>query len=210
MAHKIIKSGLAAYVTTALAEYKSSGEKMHVAIISALHNTATSGDVTLLNRINDELRSNDKAALRLYIRRASIVTGLVLTNGPKDVDKLDTASMEKMLSEGGVIGFAKGKFTCSKNPGTAAAKALATLCATRFINPDGETDKMVFERNNFAEHKTLNDADVLKAVLKPVKEALANTTDNKTYSLSEAVAKKLRQIETMLTVGHNQATLDKG
>lgn len=210
MAYKIISKGLAAYVTTALSEYKSSGEKMHVAIISALHNTATSGDVTLLNRINDELRSNDKQALRLYVRRAAIVTGLVLTNGPKTVDVLDTASMEKMLSEGQVIGYSKGKFVCSKNPGTEAAKTLAKLCSERFINPDGENDKMVFERNNFAEHKTLGDAEVLKSVLKTINEAVNNSSDKKTFTLSAAVRNRLEKIRDMLQVNHNQATLDQG
>lgn len=207
---KIVSKGLAAYISNAIEEYKSSGEKMHVAIVSAIHNTATSGDVTLLNRINENLRSNDQQALRLYIRRISIANGLVLTNGPASVDVLDTASMEKMLAEGGVIGYSKKAYTCIKNPSTEAAKSLAKLCASRFINPDGERDKFVFERNNFAEHKILGDAEVLKSVLKTINEALNNATEHKTFQLSEPIKTRLTKVRDMLTINHKQATLDQG
>lgn len=210
MAHKLVKKNLASYVSSAIEEYKSSGEKMHVAIISALYNTAVSGDVTLLNRINENLRSNDQSALRLYIRRVSIANGLSMTGGPAKIEVLDTASMEKMLKTGGILGFSKKKFTCIQNPSTDAAKNFAKLCETRFLNPDGETDKMVFERNNFAEHKTLGDADVLKAVLKPINEALNNSSDNKTFAISEAIQKRLQQIKDMLDINHKQATLNEG
>lgn len=207
---KIIRKNLAAFVSNAIDKYRSSGEEMHIAIVSAIYNTATSGDVTLLNRINENLRSNDQQALRLYVRRISIANGLVLTNGPADVEVLDTASMEKMLKEGGIFGYSKGKFTCLKNPATAAAKSLATLCEKRFVNPDGKRDRFVFERNNFAEHKILGDAEVLKSVLKTINEALNNSTENKTFNLSSAIKDRLTKVRDMLEVNHKQATLNEG
>lgn len=210
MAFKLVKSNLAAFVATAIAGYKKSGEDMHVAIVSAIHNVARSGDVTLLNRIAESLRSNDAGALKLYIRRIGIANGLAMTGGPAEIEVLDTQTMEEMLKLGAVIGFSKGRYVCLQNPATDAAKNLVKLCEKRFLNPDGETDKMVFERNNFAEHKTLNDADVLKAVLKPINEALGNNADNKTFVLSETIKKRLEQIKNMLEVNHKQATLDKG
>lgn len=206
---KIIRKNLAGYVAEAVKAYQSSGEKMHIAIVSALYNQATSGDTTLINTIHSGLRSNDKQALRLFIRRASIVNGLILTNAPQNVDVLDTETMQAMLKIGAVVSFSKDKFTTIQNPSTAAAKSFAILLEKRLLNPDGEIDKMVFERNNFAEHKLLGDADVIKSLLKTTNEALDNVADNKTYALSEAIRNRLQKIKTMLEVNLNQASLDK-
>lgn len=208
--HKLVKKNLAAFVTEALSSYQKARETMHVAVISALFNTATSGDVTLLNRIYEGLGSNDQTALRLYVRRASIVNGLVMSNGPADIEALDTETMTKMVKLGAIVDFKKGKFSLIQNQNSDAAKSFATVLESRLLNPDGKRDKMVFERNNFAEHKTLGDADVLKALLKTANEALNNASDNKTYSISAALKAKLGKIKTMLEVGQQQATLSEG
>lgn len=210
MSNKIIRKGLATFIAGAIQRYQDSGREMHIASVSALFNNATSGDVTLLNRIYEGLRSNDQAALKLYIRRASILNGLVMSNAPVQVDTLDTDTMVEMLELGSVVTFSKNVFTTIKNPDTDAAKSMAKLCADRFINPLEENgDKMVFERNNFAEHKTLGDADVIKAILKQVNEAVGNSSDKKTYALSEGIKTQLGKIKTMLDVNLKQVNLGK-
>ena len=209
---KIVKKGLAKYVADAIAMYQTSGERIHVAVISALYNAATSGDVTLINRVHEGLRSNDKSALRLFIRRATILNGLALSNAPADaqVDGLPVETIQEMVKIGSVIDYKKGAFTCARNPNSDEAKSFVKLIETRLLNPDGETDKMVLDRNNFAETKTLADADILKAVLKPVNEALDGTADHKIFKMSAGVKKQLEKIKAMLETGHQQATLDQG
>src|SRR5690606_34916737 len=96
MKNKIIRKNLATFISAAVSAYQSAGEQMHIAAISAIHNTATSGDVTLLNVVYEGLRSNDQQALKLYIRRATIVSGLSLTNGPDTVESLPTETMQEM------------------------------------------------------------------------------------------------------------------
>ena len=210
MAFKLVKKSLASFVTEAIAAYKSSGEKMHIAVVSALHNQATSGDTTLINRIYENLRSNDQQALRLYVGRNAVANGLVLTGANESVETLETETKNKMVEVGCILDFKKGKFVTTKNPETDAAKMMAKLLEERFLNPDGKRDKMVFERNNFTEHKLIGDAEVLKNLLKQTNEALNNTANNKTITLTSTVRARLEKIRDMLTINHNQATLNEG
>lgn len=161
------KSKLNKYVKDTIAHYQSTGKRVHTAFVSALYHAATTGYVETLNQLFSGLRSNDQTAVKMYVRRASAIVGL---NGG-DPEGLHTEEIQAAIENGKVLNFAKNEFSIAEGRGhnSKQAKALAELCEKRFINPDGETDKYVLDRNNFSEVRTLGDTDVLKQVLRSLK-----------------------------------------
>lgn len=204
---------LTRHVEATLKMYQAVGLRLHVAIISAIWHAATYGNAAVLNRIFEGLRSNDQMALKLYVRRISAINGMVLADGGLVMpipDGLPAEMVKEYVINGGVLGFEKGQFTIKFGHTSAEAKQLAILCSDRFINPDGEKDRFVLDRNNFAEVKTLGDVEVIEQLAKQVKQALGADTETKRHALSEATRKFLSDLGDTLSIRKNQLTLDAG
>lgn len=197
---RIIEAGkLSAYITSTLKQYATAGLKIHVAVVSAMHVAATSGNPGLLNRIYHGLRTNDQQAVKLYVRRTNILVG---TDG-KDFDGWTTEQINEAHANGAVLTFKAGEFAIVEGRGhtTDQAKSMAVLCSKRLINPDGKIDRRVLDRNNFAEVKTLTDSDILKAVIKAAK---AEPSEKRNVNVSPSVRKMLDDI-----VSRSESTLEQ-
>ena len=197
---EIIKSDkLATYIATFIKEYKASGRKAHVAIVSALAHVCEHNNTTPLNDIYDALRSNDQQAMRLYIRRVFAIMGLDgdLPDG-KSADVVQAA-----VERGAIVSFSKGKFSPTKDPSSAESQALFKALTERFINPDGEKDRYALARNNFAEVRTLGDRDYLKKVIKLVNE-MSTDTDTRKSDVTDPVLALMSEFKDK-----SQAMLDQ-
>lgn len=202
---------LASHVTLTLKQYVTVGEKLHVAVISAIWHACKHGNPAILNRVYEGLRSNDQTALKLYVRRASAINGMALAKSKFAVpDGLPSEQVTEFVNAGTVLGFEKGLFTVANGHTSAQAKQMLALCEERFINPDGENDRMVFDRNNFAEVKTLGDVEVLSAIEKQVKAALGADTDTKKHVLTGGTKTFLQSIMDMIDTRKGQLTLNEG
>lgn len=226
MSHTIVK-GKAALVTSvakALASYTEAGVLVHVAAVSTIFHAAKHGDCELLNRLHNGLRPNDQAALKLYVRRAHILLGLIEAKAikpnegiPSGDDALPSEVIQSAHELGQVLDFKSKEYVIAEVDGekrghtSKQAKALAAICEKRFINPDGVIDLPVLTRDNVTEVKTLGDAEALKALLRAVKSIEANSKTRQ-VSVSDRVAKMFARIkneaETMANVLSQQSSLD--
>lgn len=181
---KSLKAG----ISTALKTYHSVGAKLHVLAVSSLFHAATYGDASCLNTLFNGLRKNDQTALKLYAKRYMVITGLE----GEEPDGLPSETIQAAYDAGKIVTFTKGEFQVCKGisdgkaPKSEAAKAFVSILENRCIKPDGETDKMVFDRSSITESKTLGDADVLSAILKAIK-ASTKENDNRTVNTSAGV-----------------------
>lgn len=190
-------------ITSALKTYASVGLRLHVLTISALHHAAVHGDPIYINRIYAGLRTNDQTALRMFIRRSHAIVGL---DGGA-VDGLDSDVLNAAIEAGTVLTFTKGEFSVA--PGaTEARKVFAELCSKRFLNPDGETDRHIFDRNNLSEVKTLGDTQVLDQLIK-LADSLTPTEKRK-VNVSDSVRAFLASIKDKAEAYKTQGTLAQG
>lgn len=182
-------------IKAALSTYKSIGDKIHVLTVSCLYHSATTGDTTPLNMLYEGLRSNDQQALKLYVRRTQVITGL----DGADPEGLPSETILAALSRSAILDMQKNKFTIREGRGhtSAEASAYADILASRFYVPDGKVDKRVLDRNNFAEVKTLGDDEALKLVLTALKKA-TTSSDKQTVSISPSLMAKLTKIQEQL------------
>lgn len=178
---------LSATVKRALAQYATVGANLHVAAVSALWHVCKHGNPAVLNTIYAGLRSNDQTALKMYIRRAQIINGL----GGGVPDGLPASEIQAAHSRGMVLDFRQGQFVVFRGHTSEEAKSLAKLCEDRFISPDGEIDRMLLERNNFAEVQTLGDVDVLKRIVQ-VAKTLEGETETRKLAVSDKVKSTIK------------------
>lgn len=212
---ELIQDGkkLNAYIDATLKTYTNVGARVHLAVASALFLAASTGQNGFLNRIYPALRSNDQQAMKLFIRRAHAINGLVLGGGDfKTVtpDGLPSEVVVAAVATGSVVDLVKGEFIVTKGHTSDEAKALANLVINRLAKPDGDIDKAVLDRNNFAEVKTLGDTQVLDALIKLAKEVEGGTTDKKNVAVSDHITKFLKGIKDSAETMKQQLTLAKG
>lgn len=205
MSEKIINDGaaLGKRINQTLKMYASAGNRIHTDFVSALWHVAKHGNAFYLNRIYSALRSNDQQAARLYLRRAAAIVGLEGANP----DGLDAEIIKAAVEKGSVVKITKDEIVVVNGHTSEQAKMLAVLCEERFINPDGETDKRLLDRNNFAEIKTLGDTQVLENLLRIVKQVEDGSTDNRTVQVSQFVTDFLKEIRDKAEVIKSQLSL---
>lgn len=204
---------LTAYITSTMKTYKSNGERVHVAFVSALYHAATTGQNALLNRVYSQLRSNDQSAVKLFVRRAHIINGMILA-GANDPAKatpegLETEALVALHLQGQVLDIVKGEFVVTNGHTSAQAKGLAKLCTDRFAEPDGEIDRLILDRNNFAEVKTLGDAQVLEQLIKLAK-SIEGSTETKRVNVSQNIIDMMTGLKDKAETMLGQLTLAKG
>lgn len=149
--------------TAVLKTYQSNGLRLHVLACSALYNAAMEGggNPAVLNRVYQALRSNDKTALRNFIRRLHIAVGLKKDHVP---DGLDTEVIKEAAKLGTVFTFDSkdgGRFKV-KGDNLENRAAFCELLQGHALNPDGKNWFRFLEMNNFAEMKRFGDDDILK------------------------------------------------
>lgn len=186
--------------------YLAAGRRIHVDFVSALWYVAAHGNAFYLNRIYALLRTNDKQAAKLYIRRAAAVVGLEGENP----DGLPAEVIKAAVEAGSVVKLEKDEFSVVAGNNTKQAQMLRELCETRFIEPDGKNDFMLLDRNNFAEVKTLGDNEAFKQLAKLVKSLEEGDTDNRKVSVTEPVLKFFQRVRDEMEVLKNQVTLNEG
>jgi hypothetical protein len=203
----IIKDGAALNkrMNSTLKTYASVGARIHVEVVSALWHAATNGNPFYINRIYSELRSNDQTAVKLYIRRISAIVGL----DGADPEGLPSETVIAAVEQGGILTLKKGEFIVTKGHTTPQAKAWADLTENRFLNPDGETDRAVLDRNNFAEVKTLGDDAVLDQLMKLV-SSTETETDTRKVAITAPVRDFLLSLKDKAEVLRNQLSLSQG
>lgn len=193
-------------INSTLKTYASVGARIHVEFISALWHAATNGNPFYLNRLYAALRSNDQQAAKLFIRRAHAIVGLEGENP----DGLSSEVIQAATEKGEVVKLTKGEFTVVSGHTSPAAQMLAKLCIDRFVSPDGETDKMLLDRNNFAEVKTLGDTQVLENLIKLANQIEAGDTDTRKVSVSGPIKDFLSFIKDKAEVLKGSTTLSAG
>ena len=198
-------SKLNSYITQTGKTYASAGRRVHIAVVSALWHVSKSGDVRPLNKVFEFLRSNDQQAVKMYIRRAQIINGL---NG-KAPDGLSNDVINEALSVGQVLGFKQGEFIVVNGHNTEQAKGLLKLVETRFINPDGKTDRYVLDRNNFAETRILGNVELLKE-LERLTGKIDKEMDNIQITADAKVKDFFHEIHGKTESLLQQYTLDNG
>jgi hypothetical protein len=190
---------LKTFIQKALSDYTSAGRRIHIAVVSAVFHAARTGDPSLLNFAYKGLRSNDQGAVKLFVRRAHAIIGL----GGDNPDMKPSEVVQAAIEKGTVLGLKQGDFFIVKGHTSDEAKTLAKLCETRFINPDGEVDKFILDRNNFTETKIVGDADMLKSIVALAKrlESTSETTkvEVKNNRVRDFIAKMGDQASTMLS-----------
>lgn len=187
---------LAREIGSALSLYDSVGKRLHIAACSALFHAATTGNPAHLQKLYDGLRSNDQQNLRLWLRRCAATVGL---NGEAP-DGMPSDQVTAAVENGSILAFRNKAFVVTQGHTSDAAKLTAKLLDERWINPDPEAgDRMVFERNNFAEITTLGDRDVLQSIIRATK---VDSTENRVVHVGASTKKFLDKIretaETML------------
>ena len=207
MSIEIITDGekLGKYVAESTKMYATAGNRIHIALVSALWFAAKHGYVQYLNQVYQALRSNDKTAVKLYIRRAHAIVGLEGENP----DGLDSAIILAAVEAGTVLKLTKDEFSVVAGHNTKQAQALAKLCEERFIDPDGEVDHKVLERNNFAEVKTLGDGEALAQLIKLAK-SFEDSTDTRKVTVTNPVKEFLASIKDKAEAMAGQLSLSNG
>lgn len=175
---KTTEKALNAQVQKAIAAYRKGHQAMHVAAVLCLYHAAVHGQPAPLNLLAKGLVSNDRTALRNYIRRIGIVCGLGLKDG-----NIPTANTVEMNS----AAYQKGQFlTYSAKDGVPHfgvvrngdmpevannKKRVAELCETQLMAPAEKSGWMRFlDRNNFAETRVLGDNDALSELARLAKK----------------------------------------
>src|SRR5690606_6002429 len=101
------------YITAAHKVYTTAGARSHLAVVSALFLAASTGQNAYLNRIYPALRSNDQQAMKLFIRRAHAINGLVLAGADFKTATPDGLASEDVIAAvaaGSVVDMVKGEF----------------------------------------------------------------------------------------------------
>lgn len=198
-------SALGKRIQSTVKMYLSAGARIHLDVVSAIWHAAKHGNPHYLNTIFPALRPNDAAAVKLYIRRAHALVGLEgeEPNG-KDMEVIQAA-----IEAGSVLELNKGVFKVVAGHNTKQAAMLAELCETRFINPDGEIDKHVLDRNNVQQVTELGDADVLKRMI-TLANSIEGDTDRRRVKVSDPVRKFIEQMRDKAEALKGQVTLSAG
>lgn len=193
-------------ITATIKMYSSAGAHIHVDFVSALWHAAKHGNPFYLNRVYAALRPNDQQAAKLYIKRAHAIVGLEGENP----DGLDAEVIKAAVDAGAVVKLEKDEFDVIAGHNTKQAQLLAALCIERFIDPDGETDHKLLDRNNFAEIKTLGDVQVLDNLIKLAKQIDDGNTDTRKVTVTDAVKGWLQEIRDKAEALKGQVTLSEG
>jgi hypothetical protein len=188
-------------------DYQDVGARGHALFISCIYHACIHGNPALLNQMYSALRSNDAGAARLYVRRIQIINGFEGTE-PKDIPASEVVAAA--LEAGKVLDFAQNQFTVVKGHTSPEAKRLAKLCENRFLNPDGDKDKRVFDRNNFAEVRTLMDIDAIKQIEQSAQRLLEPGGERRKVTISSGVKKFLTDIRDKAGAMKNQLSLSEG
>lgn len=196
------KDKLTAFASRAIAAYSSSGPMIHTAFVSALWHTAQHGNPAILQRIYNALRPNDQNAVRLYLRRVSAIVGLE----GEDPDGQATEVVQGAIAAGKMLDIKQGSFVVIQGHTTKIAKEWAKLCVERLVKPDGETDKMLLDRNSFAEVRTLADTDILKRIVAAATNI--ESSGNRKVTVSDATKKLLGKIVDLVEPRLNQLNLN--
>lgn len=192
-------------ITSTLKTYASVGVRIHVEFISALWHAATHGNPFYLNRLYAALRTNDKQAAKLFIRRAHAIVGLEGENP----DGLDHEIVLAAIEKGSVVKAEKEVYSLIEG-NMPQRELLAKLCVERFIDPDGETDKMLLDRNNFAEVKTLGDTQALDQLIKLANQIAEGDTDKRKVAVTDPVKDFLSFIKDKAETMKSQLSLAQG
>lgn len=202
-AHKsvLITDGkaLGKYITSTMKGYQSYGARVHIAVVSALAFAAVTGQNGFINTIYEGLRSNDQQAVKLFIRRASAINGMVLDGEDFTKATPDGQPAEyitAMVAKGSFLELSKGVFSVTRGHTSPEAQAFVKLLDLRLASPDGELDRAVLDRNNFAEVKNLGDAEALAGLLKALK-AVDTDSDKTTVTVSDTIRAKFAEMRTM-------------
>lgn len=157
---------LKAHISKSLRSYRSSYMNLHVGLVSAIAFACLHGRTELMSTIYNGVTSNDRTAIRNYLRRISIIMGLGLKDG--NIPVLDAEQINAAAKAGQVFTFSAkdnvGKFGLTKDNGD-NRKALAKLCEDELIDPDLSRGYIRFmDKNNFDEIKTFGDDEITKAI----------------------------------------------
>lgn len=159
--------------------YIRSGTLGHAACVSAIMHAAEHGDPSKLNTIYGFLRTNDKQTLRQYVSRLHAIIG-----GWNGIETVAQVLMQDYKSKGALIGYTtKDGFivlTVEDNENALDNRKVALEFADEMLDPDGEKWAMIFERNNFAEIKTLGDEQLQKALDTLIKTAKGEKKNTET------------------------------
>jgi hypothetical protein len=191
-----------------LADYKDIGDRAHIFVVSAIYHACVHGNPAPFNTLFAGLRPNDQGAVRLYVRRIQIISGM--DGVTPDGENLASEVIAAALDAGKVLDITQGQWRVVRGHTSPEAKRLAKLCEDRFLNPDGETDKMVFARNNFAEVRTLSEADVVEQIESNIRSYLDNKSARRQISLSEGIRTKLTKMADTVGTWKNQLSLSDG
>lgn len=161
-------------------------ERLHQATMSAAVHLLEYGQPGPLNVLYKSMVSNDSGAFKQWVRRLNLYVGLgvekVDTMTNKEIGALDPAIKNTYINQNMVIDYADKTFTVLSVKTDPAAKekriAGVKLIEQRFLNApeiaasmNGEDAneyigkfKPWFERNNFADVRTLGDAQALEQI----------------------------------------------
>lgn len=141
---KVSGKKLAQLIAAWTKSYKKVYDMAHVYAVSALYHAAAHRDPRPLNAFFKALNKNDAEALRLYYAR------LVAT------EKAPVAFLTFEKNEFHVADLTPEVQQMQDN--------FVKLAETSLINPDGESYKKFFERNNISESKIFDEAEFLKVL----------------------------------------------
>lgn len=195
-------------ITMFLKDYTDLGIRAHVLGVSAIYHACMHGNAAPLNNLFAGLRPNDQTAVRQYVKRIQIINGL--GDEKLELENLDSDVVNAALDTGKVLDFAQNQFRIARGHTSEQAKTLAELCERRFLNPDGEKDKLIFARNAFAEVRALGESDVLGQIEQNVRSYLDNKSARRKITLSDAVRSKLVKIADQIGGMRSQTTLNEG
>lgn len=185
--------------------YNENGFDLHVVFVSCLWQAAKHGNTTPLNSFVSGLRTNDATAAKAFIRRSSIINGYVVDGDESTIDGRPAEENNTALAKGSVVTFEKKTWNMipgwKQNP---ASENMVKLIEARFIAPDGEEDKPFLYRNNFAEHKTLGDVEVIKKILSSMalESSEKKTIDvtPKVKTIIEGMKDQLKQLQSQVSL----------
>lgn len=174
-------------ISKAIAGYKQSHKDLHLVVVSALAMCAEHGQPDPLNRIYDGLYSNDRNALRFYVKKIHVYIG---NGGAIPADNIEESVLSAMADLGAVLTFEKGKFVVINNSSAPQVKdnkaALVVMADTILLA--GEKPFLPFSQsNNFQSVKQYGDAEAIAALLAVRNIIEGGNTKSKNVTVSNRV-----------------------
>jgi hypothetical protein len=196
------------FISSTMKAYAQNGINIHVAVVSAMHHAAVTGDPVYLTRIMNGLRPNDQNALRFFIRRSAIEAGLELLQSKYRLDQQDADGnpipvpadvISAAYDAGSWLKYTRDSgFSVTKGHTTDQAKKAATIMESRVGSA-----VLVLQRDNFTESRTLSDTDALKGLIRAAK-AIETDSARTNVQVSNTVSKFFAEVrdkaQTMLNL----------